>query len=182
MFWERPSRLRFLFSSLVFFLSAAPSLAFDPYLSPRLGISLTTLQSALEKVDGPVVFVPRAGSQQGTQEARLAGNAGIVQAGSDTANLAAVVVWLPVDARGKLASAKSQAYLDAFIRLFLAESEEATRWIEGVLKRALAEAGNDPYIESHLYDKHQFKATYMPTLSPPMLSLTVTSAEESGVQ
>ena len=163
-------------------LSTIPTLAFDPYLSPRLGISLTTLQSALGEVDGPVVFTPRAGSQQGTQEARLPGNAGIVQAGSDTANLAAVVLWLPIAAQGKFANAKSQAYLDAFAHLFLAESEEALRWVEHVLKRAVAEAGRDPYIESHLYNKHQFKAMYVPTLSPPMLSLTVTAAEDSGMQ
>src|SRR5262245_5210889 len=96
------TRTLLLFGLVTVCLSGVTTHAFDPYLSPRLGISLTTLQTTLEKVGGPVVFAPRPGSQQGTQEARLPDNAGIVQAAGDKANLTAVVLWLPVDAAGKL--------------------------------------------------------------------------------
>lgn len=154
--------------------------AFDPYLSPRLGLSLATLQRALEKVAGPVVFAPRQGSSQGTQEARLAENAGIVQAGGDTGNLAAVVLWLPVDAQGKLAGTKARPYLNAFVELFLRDSEAVARWVDQVLQRAVAKGGNTPHLEAQLFAEHQFKATYMPTLSPPMLSLTVIAARDLG--
>jgi hypothetical protein len=161
-------------------LSGATTRAFDPYLSPRLGISLTTLQTTLEKVGGSIVFAPRSGSQQGTQEARLPDNAGIVQAGGDKENLTAVVLWLPVDATGKLAGAKARPYLEAFVRLFLPEGAAIMRWVPEVLERAVADSRGSPHLESQLLDKYQFKALYAPTLSPPMLSLTVVTAEDQG--
>lgn len=105
-------------------------------------------------------------------------NAGIVQAGGNPENLVAVVLWLPVDAKGKLAGTAARSYLDAFVRFFLSDSEEITRWVEQVLERAVTDAGNTPYLESHLLAQHQFKAMYVSTLSPPMLSLTVVAAEE----
>ncbi|HEV8717630.1 MAG TPA: hypothetical protein VGX03_33005 [Candidatus Binatia bacterium] len=159
-------------------LSRGTAHAFDPYLSPRLGIPLTTLQTTLEKVGGSIIFAPRPGSQQGTQEARLPDNAGIVQAGGDSANLTAVVLWLPVDATGKLAGAKARPYLAAFVRLFTPKSEAIMLWIPQVLERAVVDSGSGPHLESQLLDRHQFKAMYVPTLSPPMLSLTVVAAEE----
>ena len=125
-----------------------------------------------------MTFAPRPGSQQGTQEARLPGNAGIVQAGGGVENLAAVVLWLPVDAKGKFVGATARLYLDSFVRLFLADSEEITRWVEHALARAATESGKEPHLESRLLDKHQFKLTYVPTLSPPMCSLTIIAADE----
>src|SRR3989442_1796671 len=104
-------------------LSGVTAHAFDPYLSPRLGISLTTLRTALERVGGSITFAPRPGSRQGTQEARLPENAGIVQAGGDSANLTAVVLWLPVDATGNLARAKARSYFGAFVGRFIPKSE-----------------------------------------------------------
>lgn len=172
----------FLLSFFVFFLGGFLSHAFDPYLSPRLGISLRTLQASLEKVESPVAFAPRPGSQQGTQEARLPGNAGIVQAGSDSGNLAVVVLWLPIGAQGKLAGPQAQAYLSALVRLFLTDSAETLRWVEQVLQRAITDPGKDSYVESRLSEKHQFKVMYVPTLVPPMFSLTVTAAEEDGLR
>jgi len=161
-------------------LSGITAHAFDPYLSPRLGISLATLQTTLEKVGGSLVFAPRPGSQQGTQEARLPDNAGVVQAGGAKENLTAVVLWLPVDAAGKLAGAKARPYLDAFVRLFVPESEAIMRWIPEVLERGVADSRGSAHLESQLLDKYQFKAMYMPTLSPPMLSLTVVATDEQG--
>jgi hypothetical protein len=145
-----------------------------------LGISLTTLQSTLEKVGGSLTFASRPGSQQGTQEARLPDNAGMVQAAGESANLAAVVLWLPVDATGKLAGAKARPYLAAFVELFTPKSEAIMQWIPQVLERAVADSGSRPHLESQLLDRHQFKAMYMPTLSPPMLSLTVVAVDEQG--
>jgi len=174
--FHRPSLISLLFC---FFISSIPpAFAFDPYLAPRLAISLTTLQTTLEKVGGPVTFAPRPGSQQGTQEARLPGNAGIVQAGGGAENLAAVVLWLPVDAKGQLVGAQARPYLDAFVGLFLSDSEETIRWVGQALARATTESGKDPHLESRLLDKHQFKLSYVPTLSPPMCSLTVTAASD----
>jgi hypothetical protein len=175
-----PNSLR-RFTPLGFFiacLSVTPVHAFDPYLSPRLGLSLAALRAALEKVAGPVTFAPRSGSSQGTQEARLPENAGIVQAGGNTENLTAVVLWLPVDAKGKLAGAQAQPYLDAFVQLFTSENESVVLWVDQVLARAIADGGSAPHLESQLLAEHQFKATYMPTLSPPMLSLTVVAATQ----
>ena len=163
-------------------LSGGTVHAFDPYLSPRLGISLAAVKTALETVGGPVTFTPRPGSQQGTQEARLPDNAGIVQAGGDTANLTAVVLWLPVDASGNLAGAKARSYLAAFVQLFIPKGEAILLWIPQVLERAVADRGGGPHLESQLLDKHQFKAIYVPTLSPPMLSLTVVAAGEHNVR
>lgn len=159
------------------YLGSTVAQAFDPYLAPRLGVSLATLQTALEKVAGPLTFAPRPGSQS-TQEARLADNAGIVQASGDPGNLAAVVLWLPVDAQGELASAKVRLCLTAFIELFTRESEPIVRWVGQVLERAVADAASPTHLEAQLIATHQFKAMYRRTLSPPMLSLTVVSAEQ----
>ena len=182
---ERSSGILVLLVLLAASLSGVAAQAFDPYLSPRLGLSLATLGNALEKVaglpggqTGPVVFASRPGSQQGTQEARLPGNAGIVQAGGDTENLAAVVLWLPVDAQGKLAGSKARPYLNAFVELFTRDSEPVVRWVEQVLERAVADPGSVPHLESQLFAAYQFKATYLRTLSPAMCSLTVIAAEE----
>lgn len=170
-------RILTLLGFLIVGLGSIAAQAFDPYLSPRLGLSLATLQKALEKVAGPLAFAPRPGSQ-GTQEARLPENAGIVQAGGGSENLAAVVLWLPVDAHGKLAGAKARPYLSAFIELFTSESERMVPWVDQVLERAVADTGSTPHLESQLLATHQFKATYLRTLSPAMLSLTVVAAEE----
>lgn len=153
--------------------------AFDPYLAPRLGMSLATLQTALEKVTGPVIFAPRPGNQS-TQEARLADNTGIVQASGDPGNLAAVVLWLPVDAQGKLAGTKARPCLTAFIELFTRESEPIIRWVDQVLERAVIDTTNPTHLEAQLIATHQIKAMYTRTLSPPMLSLTVVAAEKRG--
>ena len=163
-------------------LSSVTARAFDPYLSPRLGISLATVQATLEKVGGSLTFTPRPESRQGTQEARLPGNAGIVQAGGDATNLTAVVLWLPVDASGKLAGAKARPYLAAFVQLFIPKGDAIMLWIPQVLERAVADSGGGPHLESQLLDKHQFKAMYVPTLSPPMLSLTVVAVEGQDVR
>jgi hypothetical protein len=152
--------------------------AADFYPSRRLGISLATLQKALEKVGGPLVFAPRPGSTQGTQETRLAENVGIVQASGDPGNLIVAVLWLPVDNQGKLAGAKARAYLDTFSQIFSADREAVARWVKEVLERAVTETEKTPYLESQLFAGHQFKAIYTPTLNPPMVSLTVTAAEE----
>jgi len=154
--------------------------AADLYLSRRLGVSQSTLQKSLEKVGGPVTFTPRPGSTQGTQEARLPEHAGIVQAGGGSENLAVVILWLPVDQQGRLSGAKAQSYLDALVRNFTAESEQVVLWIDQVLRRAVAETRGGPHLESQLFGRYQFKATYAPSLSPPMISLTVTAAEEQG--
>jgi hypothetical protein len=172
-----------LFISLVLFsccLSSTPSHAFDPYLSPRLGIPLSTLQAALEKVAGPIVFAPRPNSPQGTQEARLPENAGIVQAGGGPENLAAAVLWLPVDAQGHLGGGRARSYLEAFVGACTADSQTVVSWVMQVLERAVAAPGNAPYLESRLLPKHQLKTTYVPTLSPPMLSLTVIAVGEEN--
>jgi hypothetical protein len=163
---------------IVVSLGVASTCAFDPYLSPRLGVSLTTLQTTLAKVTGPVTFVPRPGSSQGTQEARLPENAGFVQASSSPENLSVIVLWLPVDTKGKLAGPKAKLYLGAFVGLFTSDSEPVILWIEQVLQRAIEDGGSAPQVDSLLLDQHQFKTSYLPTLSPPMLSLTVTAGGE----
>lgn len=150
-----------------------PSLAADSYFSTRLGVSLVTLQAALEKVAGPVTFAPRPGSSQGTQEARLPGNAGIVQAAGSAGNLTTAVLWLPVDEQGKFVGTTARPYLEAFIRLFASDSDPVVLWVGQVLSRAVAESNTAPHLEALLASGHQFKATYMPTLSPPMMSLSV---------
>jgi hypothetical protein len=127
----------------------------------------------LEKIGGPVAFATRSGSASGTQEARLPENAGLVQAAGSPGNLSVVVFWAPVDAKGKLASVKSRQYMEAFVDVFAKESGPLIRWVEHVLERAVAEGGSTPHLESQFLEDRQFKATYVPTLSPPMLSLAV---------
>ena len=170
----------FLFFALIVALnwSGPPAFARDSYFSTRLGISLSTVQETLGKVAGPVTFTPRPGSKQGTQEARLAGNVGIVQAGGDPGNLTTVVLWVAVDAHGKLVGADARPYLNAVVQLFTADSEPILIWVDQVLSRAIAESKGSPHLEASLFAGHQFKATYMPNLSPPMLSLAVTIANE----
>jgi hypothetical protein len=170
----------FLFFTLIVALSwsGTPACARDSYFSTRLGVSLSTLQETLGKVAGPVTFAPRPGSKHGTQEAWLAGNVGIVQAGGDPGNLTTVVLWVAVDEQGKLVGADAQPYLNALAKLFTADSEPILLWVNQVLSRAIAESTDAPHLEASLFAGHQFKATYMPTLSPPMLSLAVTIANE----
>jgi len=60
------------------------------------------------------------------------------------------------------------------IQLLTNDSAPILRWTEQVLERAVAEKGSTPYLESQFLQERQFKVTYTPTLSPPMLSLTVT--------
>jgi len=91
-----------------------------------------------------------------------------------------VVLWLAVDPKGKLAGVKARPYLDAFVRLFTSDSEPIVLWIPQVLERAVADTGSAPHLESQLLDKYQFKAVYVPTLSPPIVSLTVVAAEEQN--
>jgi hypothetical protein len=152
--------------------------AADFYAARRLGVSLATLQKGLEQVAGPVTFAPRSGSTQGTQEARLPENAGIVQVAGGNENLAVVVLWLPVDKQGNLVGAKARVYVETVVANFVSESEQLVLWVDQVLKRAIAEPRSAPYLESQLADKYQFKATYLPALSPPMMSLTVAATEE----
>jgi hypothetical protein len=170
------SVLSFLF--FVYPVALPPSHADDIYLSRRLGISLTTLQKSLEKVGGPVTFAPRSGSTQGTQEARLPENAGIVQAGGGNENLAVVILWLPVDKEGKLAGPQARVYLKSFTETFMSDGEPVFLWIDEVLKRAIADSASGPYLEAQLFDKYQLKATYMPTLNPPMVSLAITASSD----
>ena len=157
------------------------SFVFAQYPPSYLGLSLSELETALGKVNGPISLAPRPGSEQGTLEARLAENAGLVQAAGSPGNLGVVVLWVPTD-KGKFASAKSREYLEALVRLLSNESESILRWTEQVLERAAAEEGSTPYLESQLLDKRQFKATYLPTLSPPMLSLIVTGGGQGALR
>lgn len=163
--------------SLALLLFCPTAHAADFSATRRLDVSQETLRKGLEKIGGPVTFTPRVGSKQGTQEARLPENAGLVQAGGDPANLTTVVLWLPVDDKGNLVGMNARAYLEAVVANFVRERERITLWVEQVLKRALSEARGTLHLESQLMEKYQFKATYTPTLSPPMMSLTVTAAE-----
>jgi hypothetical protein len=177
--WEGRRRAApfFLLGILAVLLISAPLWAFDPYFSSHLDISLSELQAALAKVNGPVTFGPRPGSTQGTQEAHLPNNAGVVQAAGGAGNLAVVILWLPVDANGRLGGVKARQYLEAFLQLLTDDKDPLVRWAEQVLEHGVAEKGSTPYLESRLINERQFKAMYMPTLTPPMLSLTV---EASG--
>jgi hypothetical protein len=141
-------------------------------------VSQATLRKGLEKVGGPVTFAPRAGSTQGTQEARLPDNAGIVQVSGGKENLTVVAVWLPVDDKGNLVGAKARAYLETVVANFVREREQIVLWVDQVLKRALSEVRSSLYLESQLAEKYQFKVAYVPTLSPPMMSMTVTASED----
>jgi hypothetical protein len=162
-----------LLASLLF---QATAYAADFAVTSRLGISQDALRKGLEKIGGPVTFTPRPGSTQGTQEARLPDNAGLVQAGGNMGNLTTIVLWLPVDAKGNLVGMKARTYLEAVVANFVSEREQITLWVEQVLKRALSEARGGLHLESQLMEKYQFKATYMPTLNPPMVSLAITAS------
>lgn len=174
--------VKFLLSS-VFLVSAAlissAPRADDFAVTRRLGISLATLQKSLEKGAAPVVFTPRPGSTQGTQETRLPNKAGAVQASGDQDNLSVVVFWMAVDRQKKRIDPESRNYLDALVRLFISETESVALWLDQVLQRALTESEGDSHLESQLFDTYQLKATYVPSMNPPMLSLTLMkSAEE----
>lgn len=155
------------------FLYLFPVFSLAQYSSAYIGISLSELQAALSKVSGSVTLTPRPGSNQGTLEAKLAENAGVVQAAGSPGNLSAVVLWFPIE-KDKFAHEKSRQYLTAFIQLLTNDSQSIMRWTEQVLERAVVESDGAPYLESQLLEERQFKVTYTPTLSPPMLSLTVT--------
>ncbi len=170
--------LIFFFLSLLVF----PASCFAQYPSSYLNVTLSELQAGLSKVSGPVTFTPRPGNSQGTQEVRLPESAGTVQAAGSPGNLSVVVLWLPVAASGKFASAKSRPYLVAFVGVFTGESDPVARWIEQVLERALVEKATTPHLESQLFDERQLKVTYVPTLSPPMLSITVEGSGQGGPQ
>ncbi len=168
-----------LFSlSLALLLFCPTAHAADFSATRRLDVSQEALRKGLEKIGGPVTFAPRVGSKQGTQEARLPENAGLVQAGGDPANLTTVVLWLPVDDKGNLVGLNARAYLEAVVANFVREREQITLWVEQVLKRALAEARGGLHLESQLMEHYQFKATYMPTVNPPMVSLAITVSSE----
>jgi hypothetical protein len=174
----RCSVLAWLSFSLFFF----PLPAYAQYGSAYLGVTLSELQTALGKVNGTITFAPRPGSTQGTQEARLPENAGVVQAAGSPGNLSAVVLWLPVDAKGKLASVKSRQYLEAFISLFTDDAAPIVRWTEQVLERAVAEGGSTPHLESQLVEDRQLKVMYSSSLTPPMLSVTVNVGGQSALR
>jgi hypothetical protein len=173
----RRAALLALLGLLATCLSPSTLRAFDPYFSSPLNITLSELQAALSKVHGPVTFGPRPGSTQGTQEARLPDNAGVVQAAGGAGNLAVIILWLPVGANGRLAGANARQYLDVFFQLLTDDKDPLVHWVEQVLERGVATKDGTPYLESRLIDERQLKAMYTPTLSPPMLSLTV---EASG--
>jgi hypothetical protein len=171
-----------LLSPFVFLVGTAlitsATKADDFAVTRRLGISLATLQKSLEKVAAPVTFAPRAGSRQGTQEARLPNKAGAVQASGDQDNLSVVVLWVPVDQQKRSFDPGSREYLDAFVRTFVSESESVAVWLDQVLHRALTESEGGSHLESQLFDAYQFKATYVPSMTPPMLSLTLTKSTQ----
>ena len=169
------SLIGFLFSTAGI-VTAASAADFVP--TKPLGISLSTLQQSLEKVNRPIVFVPRPGSTQGTQESRLPDKAGVVQANGDRDNLAVVVLWLPIDQQKKRIDSGSRGYLDALVRTFISENEPVVLWLEQVLQRALSESGGTSHLESQLFDTYQLKAMYVPSMSPPMVSLTVTMSDD----
>lgn len=164
--------------SLLLLLFCPTAHATDFSAARRLGLSLTTLQQSLEKVGGPVTFTARAGSTQGTQEARLPENAGLVQVGGGNENLTVVVLWLPVDNKGNLVGTKATAYLRAVVTTLVSDSEHIIPWVDQMLRRAVAEARSTPYLESQLAGTYQVKAAYLPSLVPPMLSLTLTATQE----
>lgn len=165
---------------VVFFFSfTVAAFTFAQYSFSYLHVTLSELQAALEKVKGPATFAPRPGSEHATQEARLPENAGVVQAAGSPGNLSAVVLWLPVSS-GKLTNARSRQYLEAFAAFFTENSGPIVRWVEQVLERAVAENDGTPHLESQLVDDRQLKVMYSPSLTPPMLSVTVNAGEQSG--
>ena len=175
---ERFNRTSLFSLSLALLIFCSPAHAADFSAARRLGVSQETLRKGLEKVGGLVTFAPRAGSTQGTQEARLPDNAGLVQVSGANENLTVVVLWLPVDDKGNLIGTKARVYLEAVVANFVREREQIVLWVDQVLTRALAEARGSLYLESQLAEKYQFKVAYVSTLSPPMMSMTVTAAED----
>ena len=109
---------------------------------------------------------------------RLPGKAGVVQASGDPDNLAVVVLWMPVDQQKKRIEPGSRGYLDALVRMFLSENEPVALWLDQVLQRALSEGAGNSHLESQLFDTYQLKAMYVPSMSPPMLSLIFSISAE----
>lgn len=179
--WQLTSFL-FLVQACAVAAGRTPARAADRSFAPRLGVSLATLQHALATVAGPVSFAPRPGSTHGTQEARLPAGAGIVQAAGEAGNLSTVVLWLPLAAHGGLPAGEGRRYVEAVLRLFTPDSEAVVLWLEQVLSRAVAEATGTPHLAALLSSGYQFKAMYLPTSTPAMVSLTVTAAGEEGVR
>jgi len=171
-----------IYTLTVFFIGAALTVAAtyaaDFAVTRHLGVSLSTVQKSLEKVSGPLAFTPRPGSTQGTQETRLPNKAGVVQASGDPDNLAVVVLWMPVDQQKKRIEPGSRGYLDALVRMFLSENEPVALWLDQVLQRALSEGAGNSHLESQLFDTYQLKAMYVPSMSPPMLSLIFSISAE----
>src|SRR5262249_53895954 len=118
------------------------------------------------------------GSTLGTQEVRLPNKAGVVQASGGQDNLAVVVLWMPVDQAKKRIELGSRGHLDALVRKVISDSEAVALWVDQVLQRALAESPGSSHLESQLFDTYQLKAMYVPSMSPPMLSFTVTASED----
>jgi hypothetical protein len=164
----------------IFLLFCLP--VYAQYGSSYLNVTLSELQAALGKVNGALTFAPRPGSAQGTQEARLPENAGVVQVAGSPGNLSTIVLWLPVDSKGKLASVRSRQYLEAFIGLFTDDASPLVRWTGQVLERAIAEGGSAPYLESQLVEDRQLKVMYSPSLTPPMLSLTINASDRGPLR
>ncbi|MGE0823196.1 MAG: hypothetical protein AB7G75_24910 [Candidatus Binatia bacterium] len=160
-------------------LTAAESVAEDLAIARRLGISLATLQESLEKVGGSVTFAPRPGSAQGTQEARLPNQAGVVQAAGDAENLGVVVVWAPIDQQRKTVAAEARGYLETLTGMFLADREKVLLWVDQVINRAIEERAEQSHLESQLFDGYQMKVMYATSLSRPMVSLTISASTAS---
>ncbi len=154
------------------------ALAFAQSFSSPLGVSLSELQAALAKGGDLIAFAPRPGSASGTQEAKLPGNSGVVQAAGSPGNLNVIVFWTPVDAQGHLVGVKGKLYLDVFLRLLTDDPASVSRWIEQSVERAAAEQSGKPSLDSRLVEDFQLKVSYVPSLSPPMLSVTVEAAQE----
>ncbi|MBI3246774.1 MAG: hypothetical protein HYZ50_09725 [Deltaproteobacteria bacterium] len=164
--------------SVLLLLIGLASAAFAQSFSSSLGISLSELQAALAKGGDAIAFAPRPGSASGTQEAKLPGNSGVVQAAGSPGNLKVIVFWTPVDAQGRLVGVKGKLYLDVFLRLFTDEPVSVSRWVEQSVERAAAEQSGKPSLDSRLVEDFQLKVSYIPSLSPPMFSVTVEAAQE----
>ncbi len=85
---------------------------------------------------------------------------------------------MPIDQQKKRIDPGSRGYLDTLVRTFISENEPVALWLEQVLQRALAESAGSSHLESQLFDTYQLKAMYVPSMSPPMLSLTVTMSDD----
>lgn len=173
---------RLIAGQLLLFPLLSPARGSAQYQPSYLNVSLSELQASLRTVDSAVTFAPRPGSAHGTQEARLPENSGVVQAAGSPGNLSVIVLWLPVGTNGQFVNAKSRPYLAALLRVFTEEGDAVVRWVERVLGHAMEDGGKTSHLESQLFDHRQLKALYVPTLSPPMLSLTVEAGGQGSPQ